>query len=416
MTRVITNDRPRQGMAGPHFPLTAHNAVPTTVDEELEISIVIPCLNEHETVATCVRKAVTALDQAGIAGEVIVADNGSTDGSQELARQAGARIVPVAAKGYGSALMGGIAAARGRYVLMGDADDSYDFGEAPKFVEKLRTGCDVVQGCRLPAGGGTVRPGAMPWLHRWVGNPGLTFLSQMMFRAPIHDIYCGMRGFTKAAYETFRLRSPGMEFATEMIIKASLFGAKFEEVPITLWPDGRISRRPHLRTFRDGWRTLRLFLMFSPRWLFWYPGLGMMLLGLIGYAMAMPGIKLMGATMDAHTLLVSSLMLLVGFQSACFAVVTTAYSVGHKYLPETANMRLFARLFTLERGLMAGAAAMVAGAALVGYTAVQWALGGFGPLDYAHSMRVVVPGVTALSLGASTIFCSFLCNVVGTRE
>jgi glycosyltransferase involved in cell wall biosynthesis len=396
---------------GPHFLPQGH-----TSEEELELSIVIPCLNEHETVGTCVRKAVTAMRAAGIQGEVIVADNGSTDGSQSLARKEGARVVDVTARGYGSALMGGIAAAKGRYVIMGDADDSYDFGEAPKFVEKLRTGCDLVQGCRLPAGGGVVKPGAMPWLHRWVGNPGLTFLSQLMFHAPVHDIYCGMRAFTKDTYEQLALRSPGMEFATEMIIKASLFGANFEEVAITLWPDGRLSRRPHLRTFRDGWRTLRLFLVYSPRWLFLYPGLALILCGLLGYGVALPGLKLAGVAFDAHTLLVASMMLLLGFQSVFFAIVTTAYSISHHYIPKSVHAKRFFNLFTLERGMVAGGAGMLAGLGLIGFVAASWAAHGFGTLDYAHTMRLVVPGVTAMTLGASTIFCSFLCSIVGTRE
>ncbi len=398
-------------VGGPDFHRTA-----TAPDDELELSIVIPCLNEHETIGTCVCKAVFAMQSAKIDGEVIVADNGSTDGSQAIARRSGARVVAVTERGYGSALQGGIQAAHGRYVLMGDADDSYDFCDAPKFVDKLRTGCDLVQGCRLPSGGGVVKPGAMPWLHRWIGNPGLTFLSQLMFAAPVHDIYCGMRAFTKSCYEQLELRSPGMEFATEMIIKASLFRADFQEVPITLWPDGRMSRRPHLRTFRDGWRTLRLFLVYSPKWLFLYPGLALILLALTGYGIALPGLRLAGVAFGAHTLLVASMLLLLGFQCICFAIVTTAYSISHRYLPESAHTKRFFKLFTLERGLLAGVANMVVGLGLIGFATAEWAFAGFGALDYAHTMRLVVPGVTALTLGASAIFCSFLCSVVGARE
>ena len=233
----------------------------------------MPCLNEADTLAICIEKAQRAMREAGIEGEVIVADNGSTDGSQEIAQRLGARVVPVTEKGYGNALMGGIRAARGKFVIMGDADDSYDFLEIPKFVAKLRDGHDLVQGCRLPSGGGKVMPGAMPTLHRWWGNPMFSWLVQRMFRAPIHDVYCGLRGFTKQLYNRLDLRCTGMEFATEMIIKSSLFEVDIAEVPTTLHPDGRKAHAPHLRTFRDGWRTLRFFLMYSPRWLFLVPGM-----------------------------------------------------------------------------------------------------------------------------------------------
>jgi glycosyltransferase involved in cell wall biosynthesis len=238
-----------------------------------ELSVVIPCLNEHETIGICVEKAVRAMREAGIDGEVILADNGSTDGSIDIATRAGARHVAVPAKGYGNALMGGISAARGRFVIMGDADDSYDFLEIPKFVQKLRAGSELVQGCRLPSGGGSIAPGAMPKLHRWWGNPMFSWLARRWFGAPIHDVYCGLRGFTKDLYGRLDQRCTGMEFATEMIIKASLSGAAISEVPITLHVDGRKTRAPHLKTFRDGWRTLRFFLMCSPRWLFLMPGM-----------------------------------------------------------------------------------------------------------------------------------------------
>jgi glycosyltransferase involved in cell wall biosynthesis len=234
------------------------------IDSKLEVSVVMPCLNEADTLEACVTKAQRVLRKHGIKGEVIVADNGSTDGSQAIAIRMGARLVHVEPKGYGNALMGGIAAARGKFVIMGDADDSYDFLQLSRFVEKLREGFDLVQGCRLPAGGGTVQPGAMPFLHRWWGNPMFSIMTRWMFHAPIHDVYCGMRGFAKELYDRLDQRCTGMEFATEMIIKASLFGADIAEVPITLHPDGRKSHAPHLKTFRDGWRTLRFFLMYSP--------------------------------------------------------------------------------------------------------------------------------------------------------
>jgi glycosyltransferase involved in cell wall biosynthesis len=383
------------------------------MSEVIEVSVVIPCLNEHETVGSCVRKAVEGMERAGVPGEVIVADNGSTDGSAEIAASLGARVVPVSLPGYGNALMGGIAAARGRYVIMGDADDSYDFGEVPRFVAELRKGPDLVQGCRLPSGGGTVRPGAMPWLHRWLGNPMLSFLARRMFGVPVQDIYCGMRGFTKSLFDRLGLRCTGMEFATEMIIKASLFDAHIEQVPVTLWRDGRRSHRPHLRTFSDGWRTLRFFLIYSPRWLFWYSGWALILVGLLGYAAALPGFAIAGATFDVHTLVVASMALQVGFQSAVFAVLTTTYAVKQSFRPSSPRIDAFFRVFTLERGLVAGSAATAVGVAAVVAAAAVWAAGSFGPLDYSTTMRVVVPAGTLVTLGVGTVLNSFLCSMLG---
>jgi glycosyltransferase involved in cell wall biosynthesis len=383
---------------------------------QVEVTVVIPCLNEHETVATCVRKAVNSMSAAGIRGEVVVADNGSSDGSIELATAAGARVVPVAARGYGNALMGGIAAARGHWIIMGDADDSYDFSEVPRFVARLAEGRDLVQGCRLPAGGGRITPGAMPWLHRWVGNPILTFLARKMFRVPIHDIYCGMRGFTKAMYQRLDLRCTGMEFATEMIIKANLFGQRISEVPITLWPDGRKLNRRHLRTFRDGWRTLRFFLLFSPRWLFWLPGWLLLFAGIVGYLLALPGLKILGVTFDAHTLLVASMLLLLGFQSMSFAVLSAAVAVNQKLRPLTPRVARFFQIFSLERGLMLGLGGILVGAALIAAAVVRWTAAGFGALDYPSTMRLVVPGTTAVTLGAGAILNSFLCSMLGLER
>ena len=379
----------------------------------VEVSVVMPCLNEHETVGTCVRKAIDSLTRSGIRGEVIVADNGSTDGSIQIAESLGARVVPVELRGYGNALMGGIQASRGRYVIMGDADDSYDFGEVPRFVEKLRQGYDFVQGCRLPSGGGTVLPGAMPWLHRWLGNPMLSLLARRMFSTPIHDIYCGMRGFTRAMFDRLELQCTGMEFATEMVVKASLFRYQIEQLPITLSPDGRRSRRPHLRTFRDGWRTVRFFLIFSPRWLFWYSGWVLMLLGAVGYAIALPGVSVRGVTFDVHTLVVASMALQFGLQSAVFAVLTTTYAIKQRFRPTSRRIDLFFKIFTLERGIVAGCLGMVLGIALILAACVVWYRAGFGPLDYASTMRVVVPGATLVTLGASIVFNSFLCSMLG---
>src|SRR5688572_12331276 len=340
---------------------------------DVEVSVVMPCLNEAETLGVCIEQAQRALRDADIRGEVIVADNGSTDGSQAIAERMGARLVPVRERGYGNALMGGIASARGRFVIMGDADDSYDFLEIPRFVEKLREGYDLVQGCRLPAGGGRVMPGAMPTLHRYWGNPMFSAMARRWFRAPIHDVYCGLRGFRKDFYSELDQRCTGMEFATEMIIKSSLRAARIAEVPITLHPDGRKTRAPHLRTFRDGWRTLRFFLMYSPRYLFLVPGGILITLGLGGYALAMPGVTIAGAKLDAHTLLFSSLALICGYQSVLFAVFTKIFAIRERLLPEDPRMTRLFQLVTLERGALAGAAAMLLGFILLLGAVWQWA-------------------------------------------
>ena len=379
----------------------------------LEVSVIIPCLNEHETVGVCVQKAVEALRQSGLTGEVIVADNGSTDGSVEIAESRGARVVAVRSRGYGHALRDGIQAARGRYVIMGDADDSYDFREVPRFVGELRKGYDLVQGCRLPSGGGEVLPGAMPWLHRWIGNPVLSWLAWLMFRTPIDDIYCGMRGFTRASFDALDLRATGMEFATEMIIKARLFGQRIHQIPITLSPDGRRSRRRHLRTFRDGWRTLRFFLIFSPRWLFWYSGWALILLGVLGYAIALPGLTIAGATFDAHTLVIASMLLQLGTQSTMFAVLTTTYAIKQRFRPPSRRVDRFFAIFTLERGAVMGLAGILLGFLVIAGATAAWYRTGFGPLDYATTMRVVVPGATMVTLGAGVILNSFLCSMLG---
>jgi glycosyltransferase involved in cell wall biosynthesis len=381
-----------------------------------EVSIIMPCLNEADTLAACIGKARRALNEQKIAGEIIVADNGSTDGSLAIATNLGARLINVREKGYGSALMGGILAARGKYIIMGDADDSYDFLETPKFVEKLREGFDIVQGCRLSSGGGVVKPGAMPFLHRAWGNPMFSFLARWWFRSSLHDVYCGLRGFRKDVYYLLDQRCTGMEFATEMIIKASLHGAKITEVPITLHPDGRKDRAPHLRTFRDGWRTIRLFFMCSPRWLFLVPGIVLILLGMAGYAIAMPGITLRGVTFDAHTLLFSSLAILCGYQSIVFAILTKTFAISEGLLPEDPRMNRFFEFVNLEKGLIFSSIALFIGMGLL-MTAVQyWRQASFGHLDYAHTMRLVVPGATLTAIGFQTILSSFFVSILGMRR
>ena len=381
-----------------------------------EVSVVMPCLNEADTLAGCISKAQRALRENNIVGEIIIADNGSTDGSQDIAAGMGVRVINVSAKGYGNALMGGIAAAQGRFIIMGDADDSYDFLETPKFVEKLRQGFDLVQGCRLPSGGGQVLPSAMPFLHRWWGNPMFSLIARWWFRAPIHDVYCGLRGFTKELYDRLDQRCTGMEFATEMIIKSSLYKQKIAEVPITLHPDSRKSHAPHLKTFRDGWRTLRFFLMYSPRWLFLAPGLFLILLGLAGFAVAMPGMTIRGVTFDAHTLMFSSLAILCGYQSVLFAIFTKTFAISEGLLPEDKSLARFFELVNLERGLIVASAAMLAGLALLLDAVNQWRSTGFGDLDYAMTMRFVIPGATLTALGFQTVLSGFFISILGMRR
>ncbi len=376
----------------------------------------MPCLNEADTLEICIRKAFHGIQNSGLEGEVVIADNGSTDGSIEIAHRLGAKCVPVAAKGYGNALMGGIAAAEGQFVIMGDADDSYDFLEVPKFVEKLQAGADLVQGCRLPSGGGTVKPGAMPFLHRWWGNPMFSFLVRLWFKAPIHDVYCGLRGFKKDFQQSLEQRCTGMEFATEMIIKSSLRGAKIAEVPITLHPDGRKAHAPHLKTFRDGWRTLRFFLMCSPKWLFLLPGFFLVLLGAIATSLALPGVKIGPATFDAHTLLFGSLAFILGYQAIVFAIMTKAFAVGEGIIPQDKRLLRFFRFATLERGLILGGAAFVFGLLLLAAAVSQWWQADFGVLDYSYTMRWVIPGATLSALGFQTILFSFFISMMGINR
>ena len=389
----------------------------TAAARELELSVVMPCLNEAATVARCVERALQAMKGAGVDGEVIVADNGSTDGSREIAARAGARVVPVAERGYGAAIMGGIAAAKGRYVIMGDADESYDFGEIPRFLEPLRNGFDLVQGCRLPSGGGTVKSGAMPPLHYWFGNPVFTALARLWFRVPLHDVHCGLRAFRRDWHQQLDQRCTGMEFATEMVIKASKFDSRITEIPITLHPDGR-GRRPHLRTWRDGWRHLRFYLMYSPRWLFLIPGIALMLAGIAIYWFASPtgGRLVSGVRFDVHTLLFASVAIICGYQAVLFAVMTKTFAIREGLMPEDPRLTRMYRWLNLETGLLAGSVTFVAGLALLGMAVAQWYGRGFGPLDYTRTMRIVIPGMTLTTLGFQTVLSSFFLSILGTRS
>lgn len=379
----------------------------------LEVSVVMPCLNESQTLRSCIEKAQSALREHGIAGEVVVADNGSTDGSQQIAEQAGARVVHVGAKGYGAALRGGIEAARGKFVLMGDADDSYDFGHAPRFVAKLREGYDLVMGNRFKGG---IQPRAMPALHRYLGNPVLSRLGRIFFKAPCADFHCGLRAFTKAAYHRMDLRTTGMEFASEMIVKSSLLGLRIAEVPTTLVPDGR-GRPPHLRTWRDGWRHLRFLLLYSPRWLFLYPGTLLMTIGIIAGAWLLPGPRRVGGVVfDFHSLLYASLSTFLGFQCIAFAFFTKIFAISEGLLPADPRLNKIFRYITLEVGLAVGTGLVLLGLGASVYAVYSWGIRHFGGLNPQETMRVVVPATLALGLGTQVIFSSFFLSVLGMRR
>jgi len=384
--------------------------------DAIDLTIVMPCLNEAETLAGCIEKAQVGIQRSGVRGEILVADNGSKDDSVLIAKKLGARVVHVKQKGYGNALRGGIQAASGKWIIMGDADESYDFSESDRFVKKFQEGFELVTGCRLPRGGGTILPGAMPFSHRWLGNPLFSRMARHMFAAPIHDIYCGLRGFTRDLYDRLELQCEGMEFATEMIIKASLHCARIAEIPITLHPDGRKTHAPHLRTVRDGWRTLRFFLLFSPRWLFLAPGLIFVLLGLVGYAVALPGLTISGVTFDAHTLLFSSLAMMIGYQSILFAICAKTFAISEGLLPKDPRVERFFKVIYLERGLAIGALAFLAGLILLGAAVLQWKSAHFGRLDYAVTMRLVIPGATLTALGFQTVLSSFFVSILGMKR
>ena len=397
----------------PHW--SAGTLSKSTGDRSVEVSVVIPCLNEADTIGVCVQKAMAALVGAHIAGEVIAADNGSTDGSDRIAKEFGARVIHVSGKGYGKALMAGIAAASGRYIIMGDADDSYDFSELPRFVARLREGFELVQGCRLPAGGGTIARGAMRWSHR-IGNPLLSFLARFMFKVPAKDIYCGFRGFTKHLYSRIEQRCHGMEFATEMLIKATLHNARISELPITLHRDGRTRRRSHLRTYRDGWRTLRFFLLCSPRWLFLLPGLLLITVGLLAAISGLANLHFHNITFDAHTTLFGSLGVVCGHQCVLFAVFAKMFAIQERILPEDRFFQAVANKLTLERGLIGGLIGLLTGISFLGASVVMWQHRDFGRMDYHATMKIVIPGVTFAVLGFQTILFSFFSSILKFRR
>lgn len=379
--------------------------------ERLELSIVMPCLNEAATVADCVKQARSALERYRIRGEVIVADNGSSDGSRELAAAAGARVVPVALRGYGSALLNGIASAHGEYVVMGDADGTYDFMAIDRFLEKLRQGNDLVMGNRFKGG---VAPGAMPFLHRWLGNPVLSWLGRLFFGSDVGDFHAGLRGFRRSSMLALDLRTTGMEFASEMVVKSSLRGLRIAEVPVTLAPDKR-DRPPHLRTWRDGWRHLRFLLLYSPRWLFLYPGALLMIGGTLVGLWLLPGERALGSLrLDVHTLIYAAAAVVLGYQSVIFAVFTKTFAISEGLMPEDPRLTRLYRYVTLETGILAAIALVILGLIAAAAAVGIWGEQGFGPIaDISFTLRAVIVSSLAITLGVQTFFASFFLSVLG---
>jgi glycosyltransferase involved in cell wall biosynthesis len=385
------------------------------VAEPVELTILMPCLNEAETLARCIESARLGIQRAGVRGEILVADNGSTDGSQAIAEKSGARVVAVAEKGYGSALRGGVQAAAGKWILMGDADDSYDFSEADRFVKKFREGFELVMGCRLPVGGGTILSGAMPWKNRWLGNPVLSFIGRLFFKCPAHDFHSGLRGFTKAAFEKMDLQTTGMEFASEMVIKSTLKQLKIAEVPVTLRPDGR-TRPPHLKPWRDGWRHLRFMLLFSPRWLFFAPGIFLSLLGIIlGGVLSVQNVAIGGINLNVGTLMMACMAVVVGFQLVAFAFFTKVFAIAEGLLPDDPKFSRVFKFFNLEKGILIGLVVLLAGIALFLRAVWIWRQHNFGELDYEQNLRRLIPAATLIVLGVQIVFSSFFMSALGLK-
>ena len=384
----------------------------TGESRRVEVSVVIPCLNEAKSLAYCVDKARKALREAGISGEVVVADNGSTDGSIEIAEERGARVIRVAQRGYGAALRAGITGARGPFIIMGDADDSYDFSDVPRFVEKLREGNDIVLGNRFE---GEIKPGAMPPLHKYLGNPALTAVLNTLFHARIGDGYCGMRGFTRSLYDRLDLRSSGMEFALEMVIKSAQIGARMAEIPIVLWPDKR-GRAPHLRSFRDGWRSLRFMLLYAPNWLFLLPGGALMLAGLALVFWLLPGPRRISShvVLDIHTMIFGVIFTLLGVQILSIGAFAKVFSYAQRFDRHSVSLRRVLKSVTLETGLLAGGGLFLMGFAGCAWITWKWAASGFGEL---HEIRQVLFWSMWLFLGLQITFAAFFLSMLGiSRE
>jgi glycosyltransferase involved in cell wall biosynthesis len=378
-----------------------------------ELTILMPCLNEAETIASCVGKACGFLKRFAIDGEVLVADNASTDGSQEIARGLGARVVTIGQRGYGAALLGGIDFAQGRYIIMGDADDSYDFSKLENFLEKLRGGVDLVVGNRFQGG---IAAGAMPFLHKYLGNPVLSYLGRLLFGSTIRDFHCGLRGFNADRVRSLGLVTTGMEFASEMVVRASLAGYRIEEVPTSLAPDGR-TRRPHLRTWRDGWRHLRFLLIYSPKWLFFYPGLALILIGLFGATMLLPGEVMIAphVGVDVHTFLVSAMCVLVGLQSVTFAIIARRYATRSGLIPPSRRYSGVMEWLTLERMLLIGLMLAIFGFGGFGWSLAVWAKTGFGVLEYPLVMRIMIASMAAIAAAIQLMLSAFLMSVLDIK-
>ena len=380
------------------------------MQSEIELTVVMPCLNEAETLEACVVKAQSFLDRSGIRGEIVIGDNGSTDGSQAIATRLGARVVDVPIRGYGAALYAACMSARGRYIVMGDSDDSYDFSDLSQFVERLRAGNDLVMGNRFK---GEIKPGAMPWKNRYIGNPVLSRIGQLLFPSHLGDFHCGIRGFSKSAFERMDLRTTGMEFASEMVIKATQMKMRMDEVPTTLSPDGR-SRPPHLRPYRDGWRHLRFMLLFSPNWLFLYPGLVLMAVTFVLGAMLVAGpVNVAGHQLNVNTLIYCAFFLLIGFQSVMFSLLSRIYAVQENLYPITESYKKAFKNITLESGLIVGLTMSLVGFVLALYTVFQWKQQRFGELDLFHVARIVIPAATLLALGVEIMLFSFFLSTLG---
>ncbi|MEH6626072.1 MAG: glycosyltransferase family 2 protein [Motiliproteus sp.] len=378
--------------------------------DDCELSIIMPCLNEAETLGICIAKAQSFIEFHHLCAEVIVADNGSTDGSQDIARAFGARVQQVSTRGYGAALQGGIKEAAGKYVIFADADDSYDFSALLPFLTKLREGFDLVMGNRFKGG---IRQGAMPALHRYLGNPVLSGIGRLFFRSPVKDFHCGLRGFNRTKIKSLNLQTTGMEFASEMVVKATLHKLRITEVPTILSPDGR-SHPPHLRSWRDGWRHLRFLMIYSPRWLFFYPGMLLLLTGLSLITWLLPGPQTIhNVTFDIHTMLYAAVMTIVGLQVTSFGLFAKVFSIGAKIIPASERIQSFLDKFTLERGLLAGLAIALCGFIGSSYAFTLWIGNDFGPLDPVTMMRLTIPSLTALATGIQVMFLSFFMSVLG---
>jgi len=383
------------------------------VEQVCDLSVVLPCLDEAETLATCITKAQRAMKELAVDGEVIVADNGSADGSQEIARRLGARVIDVPVQGYGSALLSGISAARSEFVVIADADDSYDLSRLEPFVDALRGGAELVMGNRFLGG---IEPGAMPTLNRYVGNPILTRLGRLLFRSPSGDFHCGMRAFRRSSILSLGLRTAGMEFASEMVVRATLAKLRIVEVPVSLSPDGR-TRAPHLRPWRDGWRHLRFLFLYSPRWLFFYPGIALMLMGLaLGIAL-LPGPLHIGSVgLDVNAFVYCAVAVIIGFQAVLFSVLARAFAVGAGLLPPSRNTERIFRVVTLEVGLAVGALLLLAGIGLSIYTVWFWSGRSFGALSTSSTIRLVVPAAVLMILGLETVMASFFLSILGINR